>query len=202
MIKNIYCIGRNYSAHAAELGNKVESQPVIFSKPITSLARENIIHLPSFSNDIHFETELVVRISKHAYKIRTEEAMHTYDAFAIGLDLTARDVQTHLKERKLPWLLSKGFKDSAYISHFVGKEKLPQNINFEMKLNGSTKQIGNTEKMIFSIDEIISFLSNYIELIPGDVIFTGTPEGVGSLAKGDKIELYMEHDIIAKLDIL
>ncbi|WP_039758148.1 fumarylacetoacetate hydrolase family protein [Bartonella queenslandensis] len=201
MINNIYCVGLNYVEHAHELGNVVEDEPVIFSKPNSSLVLGNQINLPDFSKEIHFETEIVLRISKDTFIVNEREAEECYDAVAIGLDLTARDLQTKLKEKKLPWLLSKGFKGAAYVSDFIAKEKINDPITFEMKLNGEMRQVGNTKNMIFSFEKIISFLSHYIQLRHGDIIYTGTPQGVGKLSKLDKIELYLEAQLISEITV-
>lgn len=201
MINNIYCVGLNYVEHVRELGNVVEDEPVIFSKPNSSLILGNQIDLPNFSKEIHFETEIVLKISKDAFMVNEREAKECYDAVAIGLDLTARDLQTKLKEKKLPWLLSKGFKGAAYVSDFINKEKIKDPITFEMKLNGATRQLGNTRDMIFSFGKIISFLSHYIQLRRDDIIYTGTPQGVGKLSKFDKIELYLEDQLISELKV-
>lgn len=201
MINNIYCVGLNYVEHVRELGNVVEDEPVIFSKPNSSLILGNQIDLPNFSKEIHFETEIVLKISKDTFMVNEREAKECYDAVAIGLDLTARDLQTKLKEKKLPWLLSKGFKGAAYVSDFINKEKIKDPITFEMKLNGATRQLGNTRDMIFSFGKIISFLSHYIQLRRDDIIYTGTPQGVGKLSKFDKIELYLEDQLISELKV-
>lgn len=201
MINNIYCVGYNYVEHAHELGNVVQDEPVIFSKPNSSLILGNQIDLPSFSEEIHFETEIVLRISKDTFMVNEREAEECYDAVAIGLDLTARDLQTKLKEKKLPWLLSKGFKGAAYVSDFIKKEKMNTPIAFTMKLNGETRQVGNTKNMIFSFEKIISFLSHYIQLRDGDIIYTGTPQGVGKLSSFDEIELYLEDQLISELKV-
>lgn len=201
MINNIYCIGRNYSEHAKELGNKVEAEPIIFSKPNSSLITNNIIHLPSFSNDVHYETELVIKIAKEGFQIKQEDAESYYDEIAIGLDLTARDLQSKLKEKKLPWFLSKGFQDSCYVSSFVNKFNFKEQISFSMKLNGEIRQEGHTQDMIFNIPEIISYLSCFITLKPNDVIYTGTPKGVGQLNHGDQLALFIEDQQIADLKV-
>ncbi|QEE09483.1 fumarylacetoacetate hydrolase family protein [Bartonella kosoyi] len=201
MINNIYCVGLNYVEHVRELGNVVEDEPVIFSKPNSSLILGNQIDLPNFSKEIHFETKIVLKISKDTFMVNEREAKECYDAVAIGLDLTARDLQTKLKEKKLPWLLSKGFKGAAYVSDFINKEKIKDPITFEMKLNGATRQLGNTRDMIFSFGKIISFLSHYIQLRRDDIIYTGTPQGVGKLSKFDKIELYLEDQLISELKV-
>ncbi|GAA5099483.1 fumarylacetoacetate hydrolase family protein [Bartonella acomydis] len=201
MINNIYCVGFNYVEHAYELGNAVEDEPVIFSKPNSSLVLGNQIDLPNFSKEIHFETEIVLRISKDAFMVNEIEAEKYYDAVAVGLDLTARDLQTKLKEKKLPWFLSKGFKGAAYVSDFINKEKINDSITFEMKLNGETRQFGNTKDMIFSFGKIISFLSRYIQLRRDDIIYTGTPQGVGKLSSFDEIKLYLEDKLISEIKV-
>ncbi|WP_455476870.1 fumarylacetoacetate hydrolase family protein [Bartonella sp. B41] len=201
MINNIYCVGLNYVEHIYELGNVIEDEPVIFSKPNSSLILGDKIYLPDFSKEVHFETEIVLRISKDTFMVNEMKAEECYDAIAIGLDLTARDLQTKLKEKKLPWLLSKGFKGAAYISYFINKEEISNPITFEMKLNNETRQFGNTGNMIFSFEKIISFLSSYIQLKEGDIIYTGTPHGVGKLSKSDKIELYVENRLISKIKV-
>ncbi|WP_273758854.1 fumarylacetoacetate hydrolase family protein [Bartonella sp. AU55XJBT] len=201
MINNIYCVGLNYVEHVHEMGNVVEDEPVIFSKPNSSLILGNQIDLPDFSKEIHFETEIVLRISKDTFMVNEREAEECYDAVAVGLDLTARDLQTKLKEKKLPWLLSKGFKGAAYVSDFINKEKVKDPITFTMKLNGATRQLGNTRDMIFSFGKIISFLSHYIQLRSGDIIYTGTPQGVGKLSPFDAIELYLEDKLISELKV-
>ncbi|EJF77166.1 hypothetical protein MCO_01345 [Bartonella sp. DB5-6] len=201
MINNIYCVGLNYVEHAHELGNVVEDKPVIFSKPNSSLILGNKIYLPDFSKEIHFETEIVLRVSKDTFMVSEIKAEECYDAVAVGLDLTARDLQTKLKEKRLPWLLSKGFKGAAYVSDFINKEKINNPITFAMKLNGETRQFGNTKNMIFNFRKIISFLSSHIQLRRDDIIYTGTPQGVGKLSKFDKIELYLEDKLISELEV-
>lgn len=201
MIRNIYCIGRNYADHAKELGNKVEDNPVVFSKPNTALIQADEIILPDFSKDIHFEVELVIRVSKKCYQVTKESANEYFDAVAIGLDLTARDLQTDLKNKKLPWLLSKGFKNSCYISEFIDKTKFSEEINFGLLLNDKVVQSGNTNDMIFNFNDIISFISQFIELDVGDVIFTGTPSGVGKLTTNDRLKLLINKDIISELNV-
>lgn len=201
MISNIYCIGRNYSQHAVELGNNLEAEPVVFSKPNTSLILDNHIHLPAFSNNIHYETELVIRIAQAAFAIPEDRAASYYDSVAVGLDLTARDLQTHLKTKQLPWLLAKGFKGSCYVSQFVAKERLPTEVEFGLQINHQQVQLGNSAEMIFSIPQLISFISHYIALQPGDIIFTGTPQGVGKLNSGDKLSLTLQGRKMAQLQV-
>ena len=199
MHNNIYCIGRNYLEHAKELGNDIEARPVVFSKPNTSLITSNIIELPTFSKDIHFETELVIKISKDCFKITEEAAESFYDEIGIGLDLTARDLQSELKEKRLPWLLSKGFKGACFCSKFINKELLSKDVGFSMTLNDIERQKSNSGEMIFAINKIISFISEFIQLESGDLIYTGTPKGVGRLTSGDTIKLFIEGNLMAEL---
>ncbi|WP_241606057.1 fumarylacetoacetate hydrolase family protein [Rosenbergiella epipactidis] len=201
MINNIYCIGRNYVEHAQELGNRVEEDPVVFSKPNSALIVGNTITLPTFSQDVHYETELVIRISAPAFQIEPDQADAYYDSVAIGLDLTARDLQADLKSKKLPWLLAKGFNGSCYVSDFVAKQTVPQPIHFVLAINGKTVQQGVSSEMVFSIKQIIAFISRYIALQPGDIIFTGTPKGVGKLESGDTLRLTLEGEMMAELQV-
>ncbi|CAI3928804.1 2-keto-4-pentenoate hydratase/2-oxohepta-3-ene-1 [Commensalibacter communis] len=201
MINNIYCIGRNYSEHAKELGNNVEAEPIIFSKPNSSLITNDVITLPIFSNDVHYETELVIKIAKEGFQIQLNEAETYYNEVAVGLDLTARDLQTKLKDKKLPWFLSKGFKDSCYVSSFISKGKFGKDVRFSMSLNGEKRQEGNTKDMIFNIPGIIKYLSQYIVLKPNDLIYTGTPKGVGQLKHGDQLSLFIENQKMADLQV-
>ncbi|WP_241618062.1 fumarylacetoacetate hydrolase family protein [Rosenbergiella epipactidis] len=201
MINNIYCIGRNYVEHAQELGNRVEEDPVVFSKPNSALIVGNTITLPTFSQDVHYETELVIRISAPAFQIEPDQADAYYDSVAIGLDLTARDLQADLKSKKLPWLLAKGFNGSCYVSDFVAKQTVPQPIHFGLAINGKTVQQGVSSEMVFSIKQIIAFISRYIALQPGDIIFTGTPKGVGKLESGDTLRLTLEGEMMAELQV-
>ncbi|MBT0717636.1 fumarylacetoacetate hydrolase family protein [Rosenbergiella epipactidis] len=201
MINNIYCIGRNYVEHAQELGNRVEEDPVVFSKPNSALIVGNTITLPTFSQDVHYETELVIRISAPAFQIEPDQADAYYDSVAIGLDLTARDLQADLKSKKLPWLLAKGFNGSCYVSDFVAKQTVPQLIHFGLAINGKTVQQGVSSEMVFSIKQIIAFISRYIALQPGDIIFTGTPKGVGKLESGDTLRLTLEGEMMAELQV-
>ncbi|HNW75667.1 MAG TPA: fumarylacetoacetate hydrolase family protein [Bacteroidales bacterium] len=190
----IICIGRNYVEHIQELGHTVPDNPVFFLKPDTALlTRNRPFFYPDFSQEIHYEAELVLRICKVGKAIRKQFAHTYYDAIGIGLDLTARDLQTKAKENGLPWALSKGFDQSAPISRFVPITTFPDTgqIPFHLDLNGKTVQQGNSSLMIFPFDEIISYISRFITLRTGDLIFTGTPSGVGPLKIGDKLEAYL-----------
>jgi acylpyruvate hydrolase len=200
----IICVGRNYAAHAKELNNKVEDQPVIFMKPETALiaARQPFFY-PSFSNEVHYETEVVIRISKAGKRIAEKFAYKYYEEITAGIDFTARDIQQQLKTKGLPWELAKGFDGSAPVGNFISKKKFEniQDIPFSLKVNGAVKQSASTASMIFTADQIISFVSHYITLKKGDLIFTGTPEGVGPVHKGDLLEAFIGEEKVLNLKI-
>lgn len=190
-INTIFCIGRNYLEHARELNNPVPKNPVIFIKPITSVIySDDTIILPPESHDVHFETEIVVAIGKGGKNISTDEALSHIDGYGIGIDVTARDLQQQAKEKSLPWAIAKGFDTFAPISNFIEATQVPDisNLAFNLRINGETRQEGNTSDMIFPIPTLISRVSNYFMLNPGDLIFTGTPQGVGPLYSGDILE--------------
>ena len=190
----ILCVGRNYSEHAKELGNEVPENPVIFSKPDTALLKngEDFFH-PDFSNDIHHEVELVIKISKMGKKIQPKFARNYFNEIGLGIDFTARDMQSKLKEKGLPWELAKAFDGSAPIGEFIQVEGIDlSNINFSLKKNGEVVQQGNTSQMIFRFEDIISFVSQYFTLKVGDLIYTGTPAGVGKVNVGDQLEGFIE----------
>ena len=184
----IIAIGRNYAEHAQELNNPVPTQPVIFMKPDTALLKDNKpFYLPEFSTDIHHEIEIVLKICK--------EGKHISEKFA-GIDFTARDIQSEHKKKGLPWELAKAFDNSAPVSAFFSKEHFPDlyNINFKLEINGQTAQTGNTKDLLFSFERIISFVSTFITLKTGDLIFTGTPAGVGKIAIDDHLAGYLEDE--------
>jgi len=190
----ILCVGRNYSEHAKELGNEVPENPVIFSKPDTALLKngEDFFH-PEFSNDIHHEVELVIKISKMGKKIQPKFARNYFTEIGLGIDFTARDMQSKLKEKGLPWELAKAFDGSAPIGDFINVEGIDlSNINFSLKKNDEIVQQGNTSHMIFTFEEIIGFVSQYFTLKVGDLIYTGTPAGVSKVNVGDKLEGFIE----------
>ena len=192
----IICIGRNYVAHAEELNNELPTEPVIFMKPDSALLRNNDpFYIPDWSNDLHHEVELIVRINKLGKSIEKEFAPRYYTEVGLGIDFTARDVQNKLKDKGLPWEKAKAFDHSAVIcKEFVPVNELPDrnSINFRLDINGKTVQEGNTSLMIFPIDELISQISKYFTLKIGDLIYTGTPAGVGPVAIGDRLEGYLE----------
>ncbi len=191
----IICIGRNYTEHIKELNSAMPSAPVFFLKPDTSLLiRNRPFYYPSFSKEIHHEVELVLKICKVGKNIQTHFAHTYYDEITLGFDLTARDLQDIAKQKGLPWALSKGFDQSAPLGKFLPKKNFPKmgNINFHLDINGKTIQKGNSGLMLFPFDAIISHISQFMTLRTGDLIFTGTPAGVGPIFIGDKMEAYLE----------
>ncbi|TKC07025.1 fumarylacetoacetate hydrolase family protein [Pedobacter frigoris] len=200
----IIAIGRNYAAHANELNNPVPENPVIFLKPDTAVLKDNKpFYIPDFSSDIHYELEVVLKICKEGKHISEKFASKYYEEIGLGVDFTARDIQTKHKEKGLPWELAKAFDNSAAVSNFIPKTEIADlhDLQFELKINGESRQNGNTRNMLFSFDFIISFVSRYITLKKGDLIFTGTPEGVGRVLHGDKLEASMESIQLLSFDI-
>jgi len=191
----IICIGRNYAEHAKELNNSVPSEPIIFLKPKTAMLIDGkALYYPEFTNDLQYECELVVRMSKNGKYIQEKFAHKYYNAISLGIDFTARDVQQKQKEKGLPWEIAKAFDGSAVVGNFVPLQEGQniQQLNFELKINGESKQIGNTADMIFSVDKLIAYASQFFTLNIGDLIFTGTPSGVGSLSVTDELVGYLE----------
>ncbi len=189
----IICIGRNYGKHALELGNEIPKEPVIFIKPDTAVLKGNDFYLPEFSKEIHYELEVAVKISKGGKYIQKENAHKHYEEIGLGIDFTARDLQTQLKAKVLPWEIAKGFDGSAAISSFHPKENFNlQHLHFSLLKNKAKVQNGNSEDMIFDIDSIIAYASQFFTLRVGDIIFTGTPDGVGAVAENDIFEGYLE----------
>lgn len=188
----IICVGRNYSEHAKELGNAIPEHPVIFMKPDTALLKGNDFYLPEFSNDVHYELEVVLKISKPGKYILEQNAAKHYEEFSLGIDFTARDLQSELKSKALPWELAKGFDGSAVVGPFLNKNDYPlEKLNFSLFKNQEKVQDGNTQDMMFSFDSIIAFVSKYFTLRVGDLIFTGTPKGVGQTVENDRLEGYI-----------
>ena len=185
----IICIGRNYAEHAKEMKAELPSEPVFFMKPETALLKENEFYLPDFTNDLHHEIELVLKICKAGKHIEEQFAHKYYDQIGLGIDFTARDIQTECKLKGLPWEKAKSFDNSAPIGKFENKTKfILNNIIFSLTINGDQKQLGNSSDLIFSFDQIISFVSKFVSLKVGDLIYTGTPSGVGPVKIGDKLE--------------
>ncbi len=193
----IIAIGRNYAEHAKELNNPVPGVPVIFMKPDTALLKDNKpFYHPEFSDDIHHEIEVVIKISKEGKHISEKFADTYFEEIALGVDFTARDIQSIHKEKGLPWELAKAFDGSAPVSDFLPKAKFANlhNLNFRLDVNGETRQLGNTSLMLFPFSYIIAFVSKYITLKKGDLIFTGTPQGVAKVNVGDHLEGYIEDE--------
>lgn len=201
----IFAIGRNYVEHIQELNNEKPDEPVIFTKPDTALLRENApFYYPDFSKDIHYEVELVLRICKEGKNIEEKFASKYFDSIGIGVDFTARDLQSKAKEKGLPWDIAKGFNGSAPVSDkFLPVSSFADlsNINFSLKKNGELKQQGNTSLMLFRFDYIISYLSKFFTLRTGDLIFTGTPKGVGPVHVGDTLSAYIENEKLLEFEI-
>ena len=201
----IICVGRNYAEHARELNNAVEEEPVIFLKPQTALIPgSQPFFIPDFSNEVHFECELVVRINKVGKNIAPQFARRYYDEVTLGIDFTARDLQTKLKSKGLPWELAKGFDGSAPVGEMrkltvLGKPV--QDLHFELKVNGVSRQQGHTADMVFSVDRLIAFISQFYTLKIGDLIFTGTPAGVGPVKAGDELEGFLEGMPVLKVSV-
>jgi len=195
----ILCIGRNYVDHAKELNNPLPSEPVVFLKPETAILRTGRpFFIPDFANEFHHEVELVIRISRLGKNIEPKFAHRYYDEIGVGIDFTARDLQSSLKKKGLPWEKSKAFDSSAALSKFVPitKFKDVQNINFRLDINGEKRQEGNSSLMIFKVDDIISHVSKYFTLKMGDLIYTGTPTGVGPVKIDDRLQLYIEDELM------
>lgn len=200
----IFCIGRNYVAHAKELGNEVPDEPVIFMKPKSALLQSHTpFYYPEFTNELHYECELVLRISKNGKYIQDRYASKYYDAVTTGIDFTARDIQQELKEKGLPWEKAKAWDNSAVIGKWVTFEELKnkKEINFKLLKNKELVQEGNSTNMIFNFDQIVAHISNYFSVNIGDLIFTGTPAGVGECVVGDELEGFMNEQSMFSVEI-
>ncbi|RYY21961.1 MAG: FAA hydrolase family protein [Chitinophagaceae bacterium] len=200
----IICIGRNYAEHARELNNEVPGDPVIFMKPKNALLiADKPLYYPEFTDDLHYEGELVYKICKNGKYIQEKFASKYYNEVSIGLDFTARDVQSRQKEKGLPWEIAKAFDGSAAVGQFIPLETIEnvKAIPFELKLNEQTVQTGNSEQMIFNINRIIAYVSQFFTLNIGDLIFTGTPAGVGPVNVYDKLEGYINGQRLLEVNI-
>lgn len=194
----ILCIGRNYEEHAKELKNPLPSEPVVFMKPDSSLLRNNDpFYLPDFAQSFHHEVELVFKINRLGKNIEERFAHRYYSEVALGIDFTARDLQDDLRSKGLPWEKCKAFDGSAVLSQFVPISKYAdiKNLQFKLLVNGETRQTGNSDAMIFNIDQIIAHLSKFFTLKIGDLIYTGTPAGVGEVKLGDRLQGYIEEEV-------
>ncbi|MFM2359216.1 MAG: hypothetical protein RLY16_1209 [Bacteroidota bacterium] len=200
----IICVGRNYADHAKELGNEVPTEPVIFMKPKSALLQSHTpFYYPEFTNELHYECELVLRISKNGKYIQERHASNYYNGISVGIDFTARDIQNELREKGLPWEKAKAFDNSAAVGKFIdiapGFNK--KNVPFSLLKNKELVQQGNSGQMIFSFDKIIENISNYFSLNIGDLIFTGTPAGVGECVVGDELEAFIDKEMLLKMEV-
>lgn len=197
----IFCIGRNYVAHAKELGNEVPESPVVFLKPPTALLKNNQdFYYPPFSKDIQYECEVVLKICKNGKHISEKFASNYFNEISLGIDFTARDLQQNLKEKGLPWEISKGFDGAAVIGHFIPYTK-KKNILFSLEKNNNVVQQGDTSLMLFPFEKIISYISEFYTLQTGDLIYTGTPAGVGKVEIGDVLTGKIENDVLFSMEI-
>ncbi len=195
----ILAVGMNYPSHVKEMNNILSPEPVIFAKPETALVLHNKpFFYPDFSTDIQYETEIVVKVDRLGKHIAPKFAHRYYSEITVGIDFTARDLQKQCKEKGHPWEIAKAFDNSAPVGRFVAKSTFPdiRKLNFRLDLNDTMVQKGNTMDMIFSIDEIIAHISKYFTLKIGDLIFTGTPQGVGSVKIGDHLQAYLEDELV------
>ena len=200
----IICIGRNYTEHIAELQNERPTEPVVFLKPDSAvLLKQHPFVIPEFSNEIHHEIEIIVRINKVGKYIDTKFAPKYYNEIGVGIDFTARDIQDKLKEKGLPWEKAKAFDGSAVIGDFLPIKDFSslENLTFELTNNGNTVQTGNTDNMLWKIDELISYVSQYFTLKIGDIIFTGTPAGVAKVSPNDVLEGFLEGKKLFRIQI-
>lgn len=200
----IICIGRNYIDHAKELNNPVPKEPVFFMKPETSLLQKNNpFFYPEFSQDIHHEVEVVVRISKVGKHIQKEFAKNYYDEIGLGIDFTARDLQAAAKAKGLPWEIAKAFDYAAPLGKFLPKTSFKdlQNFDFSLKINSEIRQEGNSRDMIFDIDTIIAYISQFVSLKMGDLIYTGTPAGVGPVSIGDRLQGFIGQEEMFNFEV-
>lgn len=200
----IICIGRNYTKHIEELQNERPEEPVVFIKPDSAiLLKQHPFVIPEFSNDIHHEIEIIVKINKVGKYIEPKFAHKYYDEISVGIDFTARDLQQKLKDKGLPWEKAKAFDGSAVIGDFLSRKifSSSESLNFELTNNGKTVQKGNSSHMLWKIDEIISYVSQYFTLKIGDIIFTGTPEGVAAVQPNDILEGYLENKKLFRIQV-
>ena len=200
----IFCVGRNYEDHAKELGSDIPDEPVIFMKPKSALLQPHTpFYYPEFTNELHYEGELVLRISKNGKYIQDKFANKYYDAVTIGIDFTARDIQNELKEKGLPWEKAKAWDNSAAIGKWIPFPNLKnkKELNFGLYKNKELVQQGNSKNMLFDFDYIVSYISNFFSINIGDLIFTGTPSGVGELVVGDELEGFLEDELLLSLEI-
>lgn len=200
----IFCVGRNYVEHAKELGNAVPEEPVIFMKPKSALLQSHTpFYYPEFSNELHYEVELILRVSKNGKYVSERQANKYYNGVSVGIDFTARDIQSELKKKGLPWEKAKAWDNSAVAGQWkdLTPDLLKNPVHFSLKKNGEDVQTGVTTDMIFSFDQIVAHISNYFSLNIGDIIYTGTPAGVGECVVGDILEGFFEQERLFELEI-
>jgi len=200
----IFCVGRNYAEHATELGNAIPDEPVIFMKPKSALLQAHTpFYYPEFTNELHYECELVLRISKNGKYIQEKFASKYYDAVSVGIDFTARDIQAELKSKGLPWEKAKAWDNSAAVGKWVplANVKNKREVLFKLLKNKEAVQNGNSKNMIYDFDYLVSYISNFFSINIGDLIFTGTPAGVGELVVGDELEGYLEDEQLLTLEV-
>ena len=200
----IICIGRNYSEHIKELANERPSEPVVFIKPDSAiLPKEQDFYIPEFTKEVHYEVEVLVKIKKVGKHIDPKFAHTYYDEIGLGIDFTARDLQSKLKEKGLPWEKAKGFDGAAVIGKWVAKSNYKDlnNLNFSLQKNGQLVQQGNTSLMLWEIDELIAYVSQFFMLKKGDIIFTGTPQGVGEIQPNDYLSGFLEKEEMFTVNI-
>lgn len=200
----IFCVGRNYADHAKELGNELPDEPVIFMKPKSALLQSHTpFYYPEFTNELHYECELVLRISKNGKYVQDKFAGKYYDAITAGIDFTARDIQNELKEKGLPWEKAKSWDNSAIIGKWVPLPDLKnrKDIQFALHKNKELVQKGSSSGMIFDFDAIVAYISNYFSLNIGDLIFTGTPAGVGECVVGDELDGFLEGEKVFEMEV-
>ena len=200
----IICIGRNYTNHIAELQNERPTEPVVFMKPDSAvLLKQHPFVLPEFSNEVHHEIELIVKINKVGKYIEPKFAHKYYDEISVGIDFTARDLQDQLKAKGLPWEKAKAFDGSAVIGEFVSKDQFAslEDVNFELLKNGEIAQKGNSSLMLWKIDELVAYVSQFFTLKIGDIIFTGTPEGVAAVQPNDILEGFLEGQQLFRIQV-
>jgi 2-keto-4-pentenoate hydratase/2-oxohepta-3-ene-1,7-dioic acid hydratase in catechol pathway len=208
IVNNIFCIGKNYLEHIKEMGGTTKMDtPVVFMKPNTAIAENGIISIPEYNNkkigsELHYETEVIAVIGKDGKDVAIDEAHDYILGYTIGIDFTLRDLQSRAKEKGLPWLTAKGFSTSAPVSDIIPKEKIskPGNFRFSLEINGQLKQKGNTSDMLFGFKEIVSYISAVFGISKGDLIFTGTPDGVGRMYPGDKLIARLNNELELKAE--
>jgi 2-keto-4-pentenoate hydratase/2-oxohepta-3-ene-1,7-dioic acid hydratase in catechol pathway len=200
----IFCVGRNYVAHAKELGNEVPDEPVIFMKPKSALLQPHTpFYYPEFTNELHYESEMVLRISKNGKNNQEKFAGKYYDAVSVGIDFTARDIQNVLMEKGLPWEKAKSWDNSAVVGKWIlfSNIKNKKDINFCLYKNKELVQQGNSSMMVHNFDKVVSYISTFFSVNIGDLVFTGTPAGVGEIVVGDELEGFIEDESLLKLDV-